>query len=260
MSKETKNIIIMTHGRSGSNLLCRLLSQYDCISVNEEIAEVKYSLKKTNMSIMDFNIRKKIEKYYSYESFDKLVELMRILCDKKFMSFKIFSNQAKKVSWNFENQKHSSFIILTRNILDSYLSIVTANINNKWINFDTTETKIKFLPDAFERHYNCTNKNIYAIDKTIKNSPYLQSKTIKVDYKEFMHENEQDKFMEKIFNFLKIKYTKKRKPKINFEKEKQNKNKNFNFVINKQEMFEFMKSNEIFKKILGESIYSNLLI
>jgi len=258
MSKETKNIIIMTHGRSGSNLLCRLLSQYDFINANMEIAD--WFPKKINFAITNLNTRKKIQKYYPYKSFDKFVESTRMLCDKKFMSFKILSNQAKKVSWKFENQKHSNFIILTRNMLDYYLSVVTANVTKNWVDSDTTKTKIKFCPHAFEIHYNDTNKNLNDINKIIENSPHLKSKVIKVDYKEFMCESKQDKFMEKIFNFFKIKNMKKCEPKIKFAKEKQNKNKNFNFVANKQEMFEFMKSNEVFKKILNESIYSDLPI
>jgi hypothetical protein len=260
MSKETKNIIIMTHGRSGSNLLCRLLSQYDCINANTETAGLDCFPQKINLSITDINLRKKIQKYYPYKSFNEFVELMRILCDKKFMSFKIFSNQAKEASWKFEDQKHSSFIILERNMLDNYLSLLTVDGTKNWVGFDTTNTKIKFCSHEFERHCNDLNNNLQAIDKTIENSPHLKSKVIKVDYKEFMLETEQDKFMEKIFNFFKIKHTIKIKPKVNFANKKQNKNKNFNFVINKEEMLKFMKSNEVLKKILNESVYSNLPI
>ena len=258
MSKETKNIIIVTQERSGSNLLCRLLSQYDCMSVNTEIAD--WFPQKINERIKDLNLKEKIQKYYPYKSFDEFVELMRELCDKDFMIFKMFQHHITKVSWKLECQKHSSFIVLARNILDSYLSYVLARKNYLWADFDTTKIKVNFIPHKFiEYHKNRTNY-FNNIDKTIENSPHLKSKVIKVNYKEFMRETEQDKFMEKIFNFLKIKHTIKIKPKIDFANEKQNKNKNFNFVINKEEMLKFMKSNEVFKKILNESIYSNLPI
>ena len=248
----------MTHGRCGSTFLCRLFSQYDNISANTEIA--RNFPEKINNRIWDRDLKEKIQKHYPYENFDEFVESMRMLCDKKFMSFKIFPYQAKKVSWSFENQKNSSFIILKRNILDSYLSYVIAEKNNIWESKDTTENRTKFCPHKFKIYYNDTNKNINKINETIENSPHLKLNFIKVDYEEFMCETKQDKFMKKIFNFLKIKNMKKCEPKIFIAKEKQNKNKNFNFVGNKQQMFEFMKSNEVFKKILNESIYSNLPI
>ena len=258
MSKETKNIIIMTQERSGSNLLCRLFSEYDCMSVNTEIAD--WFPQKINERIEDLNLKEKIQKYYPYKSFDKFVESMRYLCDRDFMIFKMFQHHITKVSWKLENQNHSSFIILTRNILDSYLSYVPSRENKIWSNFDTTKIKVNFIPHKFIKYHKNRTNYFDNINKIIENSPHLKSKAIKVDYKEFMYEAEQDKFMEKIFNFLKIKYMEKSEPKIKFAKEKQNKNKNFNFVINKQEMLKFMKSNEVFKKILNESVYSNLPI
>jgi len=258
MSKETKNIIIMTQARSGSNLLCRLFSQYDCMSVNTEIAD--WFPQKINERIEDLNLKEKIKKHYPYKSFDKFVELMRQLCDRDFMIFKMFEYHITKVSWKLENQKHSSFIVLERNILDSYLSHIPSRINNIWSNFDTTKIKVDFIPHEFMKYYENRTDYFNSIDKIIKISPHLKSKVIKVNYKEFMRENEQDKFIEKIFNFLKIKKMEKYEPKIKFAKEKQNRNKNFNFVVNKEEMLKFMKSNEVFKKILNESIYSNLPI
>jgi len=259
MSKETKNIIIMTQARSGSNFLCRLFSQYDCMSVNTEIAD--WFPQKTNERIEDLNLKEKIKKHYPYnKGFDKFVELMRQLCDRDFMIFKMFQHHITKVSWKLEKQKHSSFIILTRNILDSYLSYVPSRENKVWSNFDTTKIKVDFIPHEFINYYENRTNYFNSIDKTIESSPHLKSKVIKVNYKEFMCESKQDKFMEKIFNFFKIKNMKKCEPKIKFAKEKQNKNKNFNFVINKEEMLKFMKSNEVFKKTLNESIYSNLPI
>lgn len=248
----------MTQERSGSNLLCRLFSQYDHMSVNTEIAD--WFPQKTNERIEDLNLKEKIKKHYPYKSFDEFVELMRELCNKDFMIFKMFQHHITKVSWKLEKQKHSSFIVLTRNILDSYLSYVPSRENKVWSNFDTTKIKVNFIPHEFIKYHKNRTNYFDNIKKTIKNSPHLKSNFIKADYKEFMCESKQDKFMEKIFNFFKIKKIKKCEPKIKFAKEKQNRNKSFNFVANKQEMFEFMKSNEVFKKILNESIYSNLPI
>lgn len=250
----TQNVILLSHGRCGTNLLCRLLSQYSCISNNNEIA-VEFP-KKDNKFFFDKKIRLKLQKKFPFsKNFSEYIELARSICDKKFMLFKMFPHHFNNKGWEVVFQEKSKFILLTRNHLDSFLSQVQAELYDCYFLKNTTNYKIKFIKEDFEKMYERRKKNLSYIKNVLKLYPDIRNKIITIDYDDIFSETKQKRTVKKILKFLNITNEKKNKFLIPYGKFKQNKSINFNFVSNKQEMILFMKSNEVTKKILENSIY-----
>lgn len=254
MSENTQNIILLSHGRCGTNLLCRLLSQYSCISNNNEIA-VEYP-KKDNKFFFDKHLRKELQKHFPFsEKFSEYIDLARKLCRKDFMLFKLFPHHVDGKAWEIISQKNSKFILLTRNHLDSFLSLVQAELYESYFLEDTTSYKIKFNENSFEAMYERRKKNLSFINNIIKSNPEIEKNLIRVNYKNFLFEKDKKKSLNNILNFLNIDVKKKSKYSLSFGEFKQNKNTNFDFVINKDEMIEYMNKKEDTKIILENSIY-----
>lgn len=93
------------------------------------------------------------------------------------------------------------------------------------------------------------------INNIIKSNPEIEKNLIRVNYKNFLFEKDKKKSLNNILNFLNIDLKKKSKYSLSFGEFKQNKNTNFDFVINKDEMIEYMNKKEDTKIILENSIY-----
>lgn len=254
MSNNTKNIIILSHGRCGTNFLCRIFSQYPCISNNNEIA-VDFP-KQDNIYFFDKELRKNLHKHFPFpKKFNNFVDLARKICKKKFMLFKIFPNHLNGNGWNTIYQPNSIFILLTRNHLDSYLSLAQAELYGSYYLENTTNYKIKFNEEFFEKLYERRKKNLNFINRVVKLYPDLQKKIYKINYEDLILKDKKDFFINKILKNLNINQKIKTNYSLSFGKFKQNKSTNFDFVLNKEEMINYMNNNHKRKEILEKSIY-----
>ena len=255
MSENTKNLILLSHGRCGTNLLCRILSSYAHeISNNNEIS--KDFPEKNNRYFLDHNLRWKLHQHYPYpEKFSDFIELARNICDKRYMLFKVFPNHMNHKGWELIYQPNSLFIILSRNHLDSYLSLVQSELYECHINEDTTNYKIKFSSQTFDMIFKKRQEDYIFLNKVLNQDLSLKNKTIKINYKDLFIKNNQANTTKRLLDFLKINPNKKIKSLFPYARFKQNRNTNFNFVINKEEMIDYMHGDQERKKILENSIY-----
>ena len=162
-------IVIVATERTGTNYLCALLNQHPQIAAYYEIfsnvavmmsdAQVKTLCKIQGWSFANRSDPKLIKQFEA--SHVQIVELIRqeLSVRKRICSFKIFQNHLppKALAQLIVDYE---VIIVTRRIIDTYISFVKAVETDDWLKRDTTQIKPTLSIDDFVTWY-CERHRYY---------------------------------------------------------------------------------------------------
>ncbi|EDX87872.1 hypothetical protein S7335_5585 [Synechococcus sp. PCC 7335] len=162
-------LVIVATERTGTNYLCALLSQHPQIAAYYEIfsnvavmmsdAEVETLCKIQSLPFVDRSHPKLIKQFEDNHA--RIVELIvqRFSAEKKICSFKLFQNHLPPKALN-QSIVDYDVIVVTRRIIDTYISFVKAIETDDWLRLDTTQIKPRLHIDDFVAWY-CDRYDYY---------------------------------------------------------------------------------------------------
>ncbi len=145
-----KPLVIIASERTGTNYLCNLLSHHPQVAAYYEIfanvaimmtdAEVKNLCEAQSWPFTSRSDRTLIARFKS--SPYRIIELIQnqLLADQKILSFKVFQDHLpiKTLAQLIEDYEA---IVVTRRVIDTYVSFVKATTKDEWLRLDTTKIK-----------------------------------------------------------------------------------------------------------------------
>lgn len=184
----TKIIMVLTLGRSGSTNLNEIFRNFININVNAEIFNKSESwCNNDNKQLIISRYGKNYLKITTDKNYQ--IEILKYLsenCNEEFFIFKIFLEQStieilqKMIK---ENIIYRIIILERKNIIDRFISERKARMLNKWGKFDTTNYKIEFNIQKYESFKNYHKECYSKYFKIVKdNYTYIEyNETINLD-------------------------------------------------------------------------------
>ena len=152
--------IVLAHARSGSTLLCEKLASLTSEHVYLEIFHHNIDVIKQHLKEDANAVLNRISEDHDQALRDRIAEnplqlldaVSAVKGDSKSIFFKVFPGHLGPERLAQVLGQCSGTLILFRNLLHSFLSNQIATRNNKWANFDTSESLTRFDPEAFLVH------------------------------------------------------------------------------------------------------------
>lgn len=165
-----KIIFVLSEARTGSTLLCQLLANYKNVINFHEIFHVVGDGSSNNVFNATVSFNKVLQDYYNDGIFDRQKifseiaknpkQLLTLMSDyfKETLIVKIHLSHLFSPSYSTSlildwilMQPNNEFILLKRDFLKSYVSLLKAEQSNAWNNVDTTNIKIAIDPVKFKQ-------------------------------------------------------------------------------------------------------------
>lgn len=242
-----KEIIILGPDRAGTTFFCSLFDYIENVKTSDNFRLYEILKKKQKLPFVE---KVKILKKFinsEPENFDKLYKVlyhqMNFSQIKKYLETKK-QNQDIKNQPNDVDQNEVLVIVLTRNLVDMYISHCKAKKSNQWVNHNTTDLKIKFKENEFEEWIKPRVKYIKNLSKYLKNQEEIS--WLYFDYQEIHKLNsfeEKLKYViEKISKKSQIEFSILEKENKMEKIKKQDQNSSFeNKIKNYQDLEKYLK-------------------
>lgn len=155
-------LVIVATERTGTNYLCALLNQHPQIAAYYEVfsnvavmmtdVEVEALCKIQGWTFINRSASQLIKQFEADP--DRIIDLIRQMLsdEKKICSFKVFQDHlpSKALDQLITNYE---VVIVTRRIIDTYISFVKATETDNWLKLDTTQIKPTLYIDDFITWY-----------------------------------------------------------------------------------------------------------
>ena len=157
-----KPLVIIASERTGSNYLCALLNHHPQITAYYEIfsnvgimmtdTEVKALCDRQNWPFTSRYDCELVSRFKGCPA--QIIELIKsgLLAKHEVFSFKVFQTHLPPRVLTRLIQDHDA-VVVTRRIIDSYISFVKATERDEWLKLDTTQIKPKLHIDDFMDWY-----------------------------------------------------------------------------------------------------------
>jgi LPS sulfotransferase NodH len=188
----TKMIFVLCEARTGSTLLCQLLAHYKNVINFHEIFHNVDGGVNNDVFKTSYSFNKVLEDHYSVLNRQKLYseiakdpkQLMTLMRDhfKETLVVKIHLSQLLSYTYPIGRildfvltRPNNEFILLKRNFLESYISLLKAQKSDIWFNIDTANTKIAINPNRFNHELEKYEREYDNIEKKLQehNIDYL---------------------------------------------------------------------------------------
>ena len=141
----TQHIFILFIGRTGSTYLMQIFSCLENAKILCKYGEIftTYEAVLKTFKYQDTNYKE-----FALKNPDKYLEFIDNNVNSEYLFSKIqipfLLNHNKNTIDNCINFKNSKFIIVERNLIDSYVSNIKAKTFNKWSKLNTTNKKVTY--------------------------------------------------------------------------------------------------------------------